>query len=246
MFKMINHLNKQLLILISFSFYLLTCNAASAEWEFGIYGGYNHTFDSNVGFKDPGTQVLLNAVSWQGVSFQAPPYYGVRTTYWFEKNPNWGLMLDFTHAKMKADKSEAVRVNGISDGHRIDENIRIGDEFSRLEFTDGNNLLLLNAVYRMPMHRGVTPYIGAGVGVAIPHVEVQFSGDPDRTFEYQLTGIAAQFLTGIKWNISENWALFGEYKLSYAKVDAKLVGDEKLQTELWTNHFLVGVSFTFK
>lgn len=203
---------------------------AAAEFQVGGYLGFNSSFDSDVTYNDGmGGGFTLPSVSWDGLSFVGDggaPYYGLRGTYWFDSMPNWGVMLDFTHAK--------VRANGV------------GGTFDLLEFTDGLNLLTLNAVYRAAPIGHFQPYFGAGIGAAIPHVEVHLTGSPDpATFEYQLTGVAAQVLAGVDVPIRDNFSIFGEYKLSYAVIDASLTAGGSLQTNIITNHLLLGASFKF-
>ena len=74
------------------------------------------------------------------------------------------------HAKAVADLSGAA-----------------GNTFDRLEFTDGNNILLFDVLYRFnPLMNGtLVPYVGAGIGVTIPHVEVTLTTG-EKTYEYQL------------------------------------------------------------
>ena len=120
----------------------------------------------------------------------------------------------------------------------------VGGTFDRLEFTDGLNLITGNVIYKYDYSKTIRPYAGIGVGLAIPHVEVETTGSP-RTYEYQVTGVAAQILAGAEFQLSENFAVFGEYKFSYADIDAELTGGGSLETEGLTNHFILGVSYKF-
>src|SRR5262245_19247719 len=72
---------------------------AHAEVQIGVYGGWNQSFDSDIDLDQPGgTNLTLSDVPWDGDSFGAPPYWGVRGTYWLDNAPNWGLMVDYNHA----------------------------------------------------------------------------------------------------------------------------------------------------
>ncbi len=57
------------------------------------------------------------------------------------------------------------------------------------EFTDGMNTLTANAYRRFQPMGDFAPYVGAGIGLAIPHVEV--SNGVTSTEEYQHIGPAA-------------------------------------------------------
>ncbi|WP_425051215.1 outer membrane protein [Psychromarinibacter sp. S121] len=203
---------------------------AAAETELSFYTGYQTAPHSRVEGTDPGGVGDFSFLStWEGRPFEMPPYYGFRATYWLERNPNLGFGLDFSHNKVYAD-DETLATNG----------------FDRLEFTDGLNTITANVWYRWPgqwMDGRLTPYVGAGAGLAIPHVDVETSGG--KTFEYQVTGTALQAVAGIKYSFTENWAVFGEYKGTYSMNEADLASGGTLQTDVVTNAINVGVSFSF-
>ena len=52
-------------------------NAARAEFQVGVYGGWSESFDSDIHLTQPGgTNITLSDVPWDGDSFSAPPYWG--------------------------------------------------------------------------------------------------------------------------------------------------------------------------
>ena len=213
---------------------------ASAEMQFGGYMGYNQSFNSDVTIDDGhGGHFKLN-VPWRGLSFTpngGAPYYGLRGTYWLDSKPHWGVMLDYTHAKVRADPNAPAGAG------------TIGDLFSVLEFTDGLNLLTMNGVYRADPIGVFTPYVGAGIGISVPHVEFLEVGRTDKTFRYEFGGLAAQVLAGVQVPLGHNMSAFGEYKLSYAAVDSPLDNSSgpkgNIKTDVWTNHFLLGVAVSW-
>jgi lipid A oxidase len=200
--------------------------SARAETQIGVFGGANWNFSSDIS----GSGVPDHSVDWDGGSGQLPPYWGVRGTYWLGSSPNWGIALEYIHAKAIADLDGPV-----------------GADFDRLEFTDGNNLVFLEALYRFtPMMNGtLVPYVGAGIGVTIPHVEVTLAGSSDPTYEYQLAGAAAQIMAGLEYKLNNSWSLFTEAKLSYSHIDADLESGGNLQTELWSPQLAIGVTYRF-
>lgn len=197
--------------------------SAQAEVQLSIYGGGSQSFDSDVDLKQGGTSTTYKDVSWDAANFEMPPHWGVRGTWWFDSHPNWGLAIDYTHAKVKADP--------------------LPTGFQRLEFTDGLNIVTANAMYRYPTETRFTPYGGLGLGMSIPHVEVKNAGTD--TFEYQLAGIAAQGILGVDFRVWGGLSVFGEYKLSYTMNDTDLQGGGTLDTDIWTNHFDIGIAYKF-
>jgi lipid A oxidase len=200
---------------------------AAAETQISVFGGANSNLSSDVKLKGTGVDET-RSIDWDGASFELPPYWGVRATYW--ANANWGFAIDYVHAKAVADLSGAA-----------------GNTYDRLEFTDGNNILLFDVLYRFSpmMNNTLVPYVGAGIGVTIPHVEVTLNGVTNTTYEYQLTGVAAQILAGLEYKLSANWSLFTEARLSYSQIQADLTGGGTLETELWSPQLAIGLSYRF-
>jgi lipid A oxidase len=218
---------------------------ASAEVQIGVYGGASESFDSDVTLVQPnGTNLTLSDVPWDGKSFADPPYWGVRGIYWLDANPAWGLLVDYNHAKIYSELGAAVKISGTRDNVPVNGNDRVSNTFDILEFTDGLNEIFFGGMYRW-QHARWTPYVGFGVGASFPHVEVRRTGSTVRTFEYQLTGVAVEGLVGLEYRIGPHVSLFGDYKLSFSSNDADLKGGGTLETDVWTNHVIFGVSYRF-
>ena len=203
---------------------------ASAQFQISVYGGVQTLPHSGVSGNDPaagGAGAFDFNAGWEGRSFNAPPYYGLRGTWW--QSENFGYSLDFTHSKAYAD-DETLASSG----------------FEVLEFTDGINTLTVNAIRKFePVGRGFTPYVGGGLGFSFPHVEVQTTAAGPRTFEYQYGGVVAQFQGGVEYNLNDNWSIFGEYKMNYVDLDVDLDGGGSLETDLITNSINIGAGFSF-
>jgi lipid A oxidase len=206
-------------------FTLIATVPATAEMGVSVYGGFQTAPHSDIEVSD-GPDFRAG---WEGKSFEMPPYYGVRGTWWMTDlgKPNLGLSVDFTHAKVYAD-SETLSASG----------------WSQFEFSDGINLLTLNALYRMPIEgTKFVPYVGAGAGINVPHVEV--TRGSGRTFEYQLGGATVQAQAGVAYDFNESWSAFVEYKGNYSWVDVDIDSGASLKTNILTNAVNVGVSYRF-
>ncbi len=207
---------------------LLSLSApVSAQVELSFYGGAQESLDSRVSGQFPGTGVGYSGlIEWESKSFSPPPYYGVRATWWTRSDLGFGLEL--THAKVYVPEDERTPLG-----------------FTRMEMTDGLNILTLNVTKRWNNRFGkFSPYVGAGIGLAIPHVDVT-TATGLRTFGYQVTGPAARLTAGAKYDLSDRWALFGEYQFTYSSNKAELVGGGTLNTDIITNAINIGVSYSF-
>ncbi|WP_224825103.1 outer membrane beta-barrel protein [Cognatishimia sp. MH4019] len=195
---------------------------AAAETELSFYTGIQTAPHGSIDGDDDGADFDFD-VEWEGRSGEAPPYYGFRYTRWQDENWGWGVELN--HAKVYAD-DDTLDDNG----------------FDNLELTDGLNLLTVNGMYRWQNEASRwTPYVGAGAGFAIPHVDVKI-GD-NRTFGYQLTGLAVVAMAGVSYDINDTWAVFGEYKGSFSSNTAELDGGGELSTDIITNAVNLGVTY---
>ena len=201
--------------------------AAKADPALSVYGGFQSAPHSGIRVTD-GTEFTAG---WKGKSFSPPPYWGVRGTWWLEEYgyDNIGIALDFSHTKVYADK-ETLKTK--SPG------------WTHFEFTDGLNLLTLNGLYRFKQPgRFWTPYVGAGVGLNVPHVEViRPSG---KTWNYQVGGVTGQLAGGVDFSVTEHISVFSEYKFNYSHVNVKIDSGDHLKTNILTHAINFGLSYNF-
>lgn len=200
-------------------------SAVAAEIEVSLYYGQQEAPSSDIDIRgDSAIPDMSFRQEWSGNSSTWPIYGGFRITKWESDVFGWGL--DWTHNKVEP---------------------RRGSEpagFGNLEFTDGLNTWTINAYYRFPNAFGdVTPYVGAGAGISAPGVEVRFNGSD--TFEYQITGLAVDWLAGVSYPLTQEWSVFGEYKGTYTQNEVDLVGGGTLNTDIFTNAVNIGVSYRF-
>jgi lipid A oxidase len=85
--------------------------------------------------------------------------------------------------------------------------------------------------------------VGGGLGISVPHVDVETAGG--KTFEYQLTGPALMLAAGASYDLSDRWAVFGEYKFTYSVNQAELASGGTLDTDIVTNALNIGVTYKF-
>lgn len=194
-------------------------NTAKAEVELSFYTGAQSAPHSIIDDSVLGE----GRVRWLGKSFEAPPYYGLRATWW--TSDKWGFGVEINHAKVYAENKVALGYN-------------------TLEFTDGLNLVTANVFRRFPNAGRFTPYVGGGLGIAVPHVEIERVGE-SKTFEYQLTGPAVILVAGASYEINDRWSVFAEYKGSYSRNKAKVDAGGTLTTNIVTNALNLGVSYRF-
>ncbi|SLN67863.1 hypothetical protein PEL8287_03766 [Roseovarius litorisediminis] len=212
----------------------LIASPAAAEMELSLYMGVQNVQDSTASGNLPGGASFSRNVNWEGKPLENPYYYGGRAIWWTQGNLGFGI--EGTHTKAYASDADRAAIG-----------------VDRLEFSDGHNIITANIMKRWPgvfNNAKFTPYVGAGVGVAIPHVDIRVTGATDRTFGYETTGPAVRGIAGMKYNLNDKWALFGEYQVVWSDNDATIDPDPgqtagKLKTELVTHAVNLGISYSF-
>ncbi|MCZ7675112.1 MAG: outer membrane beta-barrel protein [Roseovarius sp.] len=216
---------------------VLTAAPATAEIELSLYLGWQGVSDSTGSGTLPGGAPFARKFNWDGKPFDAPIYYGGRATWWTAGD--FGFGVEGTHAKVFASAADLAALG-----------------LSRLEFSNGHNIFTVNAMRRWPdAFEGIdlAPYLGGGIGLAVPHVDAQVIGAANRTYGFETTGLALRGIAGLKYAINERWALFGEYQITWSDNDATLDPDPtvpgqlpgKLRTEIVTHAVNFGVSYSF-
>lgn len=208
-----------------------------AESGFSIYFGRAFTLPGEVVLKKTnGDRLSFGDIQFSDRSFKAPIYYGIRITHWLESEQQ-GIALDFTHAKMYADLDRNVRVRGEVEGQVVDRVERLRNTFQDLSLSHGHNFLTINLLRRSDQTRDGFVYAGAGVGLAVPHIEV--SMDTDKLDNYLLSG--PMFQTFLGASSTGDIPLFMEYKLSYGFLQARMPSGSKVEFRPATHHLVSGV-----
>lgn len=218
--------------------------AIAADVAVGLYFGKAFAMPGDVTVRRRGgRQDTYGEVIWYDESFTSPFYYSVRLIYWPDTDSNNGIALDFTHAKLYSNLRDRITVTHSSaDGTRQTQQ-SLGDSFSRLAFSHGYNLLSLNMLHRSPAqnhdsHNEASIYVGAGIGVAVPHVEIQLA---DTLIDhYKAVGLVFQGMIGITLGTETDLPLNAEYKYSYGNGSIELADDSTLEFSPQLHHFSVG------
>lgn len=193
---------------------LIVAAPVRAETQVAAYLGVSSTAESDVTLAGQS----FRAVQWETRSLRAPPYYGLRAAYFFERS-GWGLAIDFFHDKAYAASGS------------------MAPALSRLSFSHGLNHLMIDLDWRTRAGP-VQPYVALGAGTLIPHVEAE-SGTT-AVDEYQwFRGVSLKAAAGFQWRFAGPAGLFVEYRLTFAHLRVSAPGGD-LSTSLWTNHLAAG------
>lgn len=208
--------------------------APRRENAFGAYLGAPYHYPSDFRLTEDGQHDLtIKNVDWYTKPFDNPLYYGARIQRWLDGG-RFGTMIDFVHSKAYAPFDAEKFFEGQLDGAAAPEKAKVRDFFDKLEWSHGHNMLTLNALARLGMIGRLSPYVGLGGGVSLPHSEIHLKSDESRTYEYQYTGPTAQALFGVEFR-TRTGAVFIEYKFTFADYWGPLTGRDGtwLPIDLW-------------
>ena len=198
---------------------LFAPDAARAEMEFSVYGGPQWVQPNSLRSPTLGN----DKVTWRSEPFTIPTYYGLRAAWW--QTDRYGYGLTFTHAKAYANDPAS---------HGYDE----------LNFSHGLNFMTVDFWHRLEPRGALTPYVGLGLGLVVPHVEVTPTGQAP-TAGYQVGGPSVSLVLGTTMPVSERWSVFTEYMANYSDIRAELNTGDRIHTEFLTHAVNIGLSYRF-
>ncbi len=226
-------------------------NSARAEYDLSLFTGVALTQDSDLELHQAGgTDLTYHDVSFEGRDFETPPFYGARLLWFPNQEAHWGFGAEFFHIKLYAQTDETARVTGARNGIGVDADERIENTLQQFSLSHGLNYALADVVYRwQPGRRGegflghLEPYVGLGLGAAIPHVESEVNGHFDEG--YQLRGPGVQALAGVKVPLTSHVGVMFEYKFTYANLGSLDIPDGSIEITPLTHNLVAGLVFSF-
>lgn len=194
---------------------------ADAQTELSFYGGSILPDSGQVSGSDPGGLGTFSFNSdWTGTGTA-----GLRLTWWDDQDFGWGI--DFQYSGVRADAA-TLSASGAA----------------ALALEDGLSLLTVNAYRRWSESiQNFTPYVGAGLGLAVPSVD--FDGGGTATQGRQLGGVAVRLVAGAQYPITDSLSLFGEYQGSFSVNQLDLSSGGSLDTDILSDGVNVGLSLGF-
>lgn len=228
----------------------INCTSARAELVLSMFTGTAITDNNDLRVNQPNESLTFHNVSYEGNDFQSPIYYGGRITYFLNRDRSgFGFGAEFFHAKAYLQAGDTVHVTGTRNGSPVNDNEPISNTIQRFNNSHGLNFATADALYRwvfagrdQSLLGRTQPYIGAGLGAVIPHVESGVNGISHE--EYQVHGPGVQAFAGLNFDIFRHFSIFAEYKFSYADMDESIPGGS-IHFEPATHHLIGGISVGF-
>jgi hypothetical protein len=96
--------------------------------------------------------------------------------YYFAKRSNWGIELNFDHAKYVMVDNQQAHIKGQIFGVQYDKDTLVHPLFLRFEHTNGANFLLFNVLRKFTWYTynkiKISGVMKAGAGIVIPKTDV--------------------------------------------------------------------------
>src|SRR5216117_3945507 len=226
---------------------LCAATIRAGEFVASVFTGVALTQDDDLRLRQSGgTDLTFHDVSFRGKDFESPIYYGARLSYFLSDQSHWGFGVEFFHSKMYLNTSDSVSVTGTRAGVPVNATEPLSKTFDSFSISHGLNFLTADAIYRwFPGERGkdflgrFQPYVGAGIGAVIPHVEVGLAGQP--LFEqYEWRGPGVQGFLGTNFDLFKHLSIFAEYKFTYADLDRLTFPGGSIEVNPLMHHLVGG------
>ncbi len=242
--------------LLTATFLLATTRTARAEFVISGFSGISSAYDNDLHLhENNGSDLTFHNASYQTHDFDSPLYYGARLTYFLSRQSHWGFGLEFFHSKVYLDTGSSFHVTGTRGGAPVNDTEPASNTFYDFNCSHGLNYLTADAFYRFFLADPdknflgrFQPYLGAGLGITIPHVEVELTGLP-RFEQYEFGGLGAQAIAGLSFSVTKHIQLFTEYKFTYADLDkldfSNGITSGNISLDSMANHLVFGASYRF-
>jgi lipid A oxidase len=216
--------------------------AIRAQWSVSGYIGQTHTRNQDVqAFRSPDTDVSFKDVEFDDRSFNTPLYYGFRASY--AVSPLVRVEGEFIHNKVFGRVDEPVPASGtVPPIGNLTATVPPFLVVQRYNVSHGYNLLFGNVVLQRQVIPRLSVAFRAGVGIGIPHPEMQAFGET--IDEYQIQGTAVQFGGGVEVSLTRHLFWLGEYKFTSTHPRFEL-GGGFVETSFQTHHFVTGIGVRF-
>jgi hypothetical protein len=179
------------------------------------------------------------------------PQYVYRLGYYFKKKSQFGIEINFDHAKYIVTDDQTLRVTGQIRGRAIDKDTLVTNNFVHLEHTNGANYLMANFLYRIKLfesrkgNSALSLIFKTGMGIAIPKTDVTFMGKREDK-EFHISGFVIGEEIALRYSIYKG--LITEFSTKNAYVnfyDALGVGTGMVSHSYYTTMLILTLGYQF-
>ncbi len=133
------------------------------------------------------------------------PQYAFRIGYYFNRKTDWGIEINYDHAKYVMIDNQVAHVTGTIHGETIDADTLVSPSWLRFEHTNGANFCLVNVLRRFSFIHSANKkhWLSAvgryGIGFVYPRSDVTIFGI-NRNDKYHVAGYLTAIDIGIRYD----------------------------------------------
>lgn len=183
------------------------------------------------------------------------PQFGFRVGYFFNNRQDFGVELNYDHAKYVVTNYQKVRIKGQINGEYFDKDTILDpDNFLHFEHTDGANFWMVNFIKRWKFlesnnkRNNIGLIVKPGFGIVYPRTDVTIFGNRINN-EWKVSGIIAGLEAGVRIEFLRNGFLEFTGKGAYANYINAIVqgkGYGKASHKFWVAEAILMLGYQFK
>jgi hypothetical protein len=183
--------------------------------EMNEYGVYDFTIYDAVAHDRPNFDKIHDVINF------TIPQYNYRMGYYFNNHKDWGIEINFDHAKYVVVDWQTVHIKGTILGQAVDKDTLLNPAYFHFEHTDGANFLMVNGLKRWKFvtsknsKHNLGAILKAGAGIVIPRTDVTIFGDRLNN-NWHIAGVIVGVETGLRAELWKHWVMEFTGKLAYA------------------------------
>lgn len=183
------------------------------------------------------------------------PQFGFRVGYFFNNKQDFGIELNYDHAKYVVNNYQKVRVKGQINGDYFDKDTILDpDNFLHFEHTDGANFWMINFIKRWKLLESKNKkynfglIVKPGAGIVYPRTDVTIFGNRINN-DWKISGVIAGVEAGIRAEFLKNGFLEFTGKGAYANYINAITqgkGYGKASHKFWVAEAILMIGYQFK
>lgn len=179
------------------------------------------------------------------------PQFVFRIGYFFNNKKDFGVEINYDHAKYVVDDGQRVHVKGYINGQNVDKDTTLQSNFLHFEHTDGANFWIFNFIKRWKLYEpskkfNVGYIVKAGPGFVYPRTDVTIFGERLNN-NWHISGWIVGAETGFRMEFLKHGVFEFTGKGSYADYVKCLViaHQGKANHHFWTAQMTATIGFMF-
>jgi hypothetical protein len=184
-----------------------------------------------------------------GLKWHTAPQFSYTVGYYFKKK-NFGIEYQYDHIKYFVIQNQRVRMTGVINGARFNQDTTLVPSFFMLEHSDGANYAMLNFVKWIPLAAdkknrfAVQLLAKLGAGVVNPKTNSTIMG-VHRDDRYHISGFVTGVESGLRFTLFRNFIATASYKGTYASYSDFLIAGGRGSQKWYAGQFvyMIGAQF---